>query len=463
MSFGPEDDDEIRLPPPHVFGGAAPLIVATASADGTPNVTYLSKAVVVDDRRIALSDQFLGKTARNLAENPRASVLASDPATGQEWRIALVHERTERRGPIFEALRAEVELIAALTGMQDVFKLRSAQVYRVEHVEDATGRPDLLPPDALAHPGGGGPSMADVGELCARLTRCSDLDTVVSVAVDGVAGLLGYGNALLLLLDETRDRLFTIASAGYDDQGVGSEITVGDGVIGTAAQRVEVVRVGNHKNMTRLAEHVHRRYEDEGAVGPGRDVPLPGLPNLQSILAVPAVSLGELVAILAVEDQRPTWYGPADESVLSLVASVLAGAIESLRAEERVAAARAGGPAGPQAPVSAPADAPLLRFFAVDGSTFLDGDYVIKGVAGRLLWSLLRQHAESGRTDFTNREVRLDPSLDMPDFRDNFESRLTLLKRRLDERAAPFRIEKTGRGRFRLAVATEVRLEEAAS
>ena len=102
-----------------------------------------------------------------------------------------------------------------------------------------------------------------------------------------------------------------------------------------------------------------------------------------------------------------------------------------------------------------------MRFFAVDGSTFLDGDYVIKGVAGRLLWSLLGQYDREGRVDFTNREVRLDPTLDLPDFRDNFESRLILLKRRLDEREAPIRIEKTGRGRFRLVVETDLRLEAA--
>jgi len=100
-----------------------------------------------------------------------------------------------------------------------------------------------------------------------------------------------------------------------------------------------------------------------------------------------------------------------------------------------------------------------VRFFAVDGSTFLDGDYLIKGVAGRVLWVLLGHHEREGRIEFTNKEVRLDPSLELPEFRDNLESRLILLKRRLDERDAPIRIEKTGRGCFRLVVERELRLE----
>ena len=100
-----------------------------------------------------------------------------------------------------------------------------------------------------------------------------------------------------------------------------------------------------------------------------------------------------------------------------------------------------------------------LVFFGVDGSTFLDGDYLIKGVAGRILWSLLGQYDQEGRVEFSNREVRLDPTLELPEFRDNLESRLTLLKRRLNERAAPIHIEKTGRGRFRLVVDSPLRLE----
>ncbi|MCB9372310.1 MAG: hypothetical protein H6518_05965 [Microthrixaceae bacterium] len=168
--------------------------------------------------------------------------------------------------------------------------------------------------------------------------------------------------------------------------------------------------------------------------------------------------MGQLVVVLVAETDRPVAYTPDDEALLSAVASVVANAVE---------AARAQGPDGadavPVARDAPPAHRPegtRVRFFAVDGSTFLDDEYLIKGVAGRILWSLVGHHQREGRTEFTNKEVRLDPSLELPDFRDNLESRLILLKRRLVERDAPLRIEKTGRGRFRLLVDGPLVLEE---
>ena len=46
---------------------------------GVPNVTYLSRAHPVDDERIALSNQFLSKSSRNLAENPGPACSSCGP------------------------------------------------------------------------------------------------------------------------------------------------------------------------------------------------------------------------------------------------------------------------------------------------------------------------------------------------------------------------------------------------
>lgn len=436
--------------------GAIPLVLATASADGIPNVTYLSRAHIVDGERIALSDQFLSKSARNLAENPVASLILMDPNDHREYRLRIAYERTERRGPLFDRLRRDVDTVAALHGMQDVFRLRAASIYRVLEVEVVGWtRAAQVEPPARSAP----PDPLAVAELCSRLGRAADLDALVKVTVDGLAELLGYDHSLLLLVDEAGTHLFTIGSRGYDAEGVGSEVALGDGVIGTAAAQAAPVRIGNLAQLDKYGRSVRRSYEEAGDIGPGREIPLPGMDRVESRLAVPAVARGQVVGVLAVESDRPARYTDLDAATLTMVAAVVAGAVEAIRAEESAAPAR---PAAPAAPAPAPAAAAThVRFFPVDGSTFLDGDYLIKGVAGRLLWSLLGQHEREGRTDFTNREVRLDPSLDLPDFRDNFESRLILLKRRLDEREAPVRIVKTGRGRFRLAVATALRLEEA--
>lgn len=450
------------------FAGAIPVVLVTASAAGDPNVTYLSKAHVVDDERIALSNQFLSKSARNLAENPRGSLLVVEPATHDEYRLTIVYERTERRGPVFDDLRADVDAIAAMTGMQDVFRLRAADIYRVTRIvrvppnEQADGSAGSADWDVAAPRGS--PSHPALAELCARITRCTDLDTLVQVTANGLDQLLGHAHSMLLLLDEDGRRLFTIASHGYQHEGVGSEVTVGDGVIGLAAARSALVRVGNAQQMAKYARRVRRAYEDSGTIEPGREIALPGLAMANSRIAVPALALGQLVGVLTVEAVPAASYSEADEAALTVVASLVANAIETIRAEERAATAAtsAATTTTPRAgSVAAAGPGTHVRFFGVDGSTFIDGDYLIKGVAGRVLWSLLRQYDTEGRTDFTNREVRLDPTLELPDFRDNFESRLIMLKRRLDERAAPIRIDKTGRGRFRLVVGTPLRLDQA--
>jgi adenylate cyclase len=354
---------------------------------------------------------------------------------------------------VFDRLREDVDAIARLTDMTDVFKLRAADIYRVVDIELVPAAVHLgAMADPLVEPRRQAPPIDAVGALTARLSRCGDLDTLVAATVDGLHELLGYEHSQLLLVDEDAERLYTIASHGYGAEGVGAEVRVGDGAIGVAAQRCAPVRIGNLRQMGKYGRSVRRGFETQGELAEPRTIPLPGLAAAESQLAVPAMSLGQLVGVLAVESTDWVAFSEGDEAALTMIATVVANAIEVARAEEqRDTDAVSPRPAGSiDGPAERRDDAVALRFFAADGSVFLDDEYLIKGVAGRILWWLARQHAEAGRTEFTNKEVRLNPELDLPEYRDNLESRLILLKRRLDERQAPLRIEKTGRGRFRL-------------
>jgi hypothetical protein len=343
-----------------------------------------------------------------------------------------------------------------------VFRLRAADIYRVTAIERMLAdvhRRGVPRPDGPARRDPAG-AAGQLAELSGRLSRSADLDVAVGTALAGLDELFGYRHSSLLLLDETGERLYTLASHGYPDEGVGSEVVVGDGIVGLAAQRCAPMRVGSLLQMAKYSRTVRRSFEDHGDIGPGHDIAVPGLAGVDSRIAVPAMAAGELVGVLCVESVEPVAFDSLDEEILTVVAALVAGAVEGGRARGRLEDRDLGVEATSEPmPTRARGGGSHLRFFPADGSTFLDGDYLIKGVAGRLLWSLLVQHEREGRIDFTNREVRLDPSLELPEFRDNFESRLILLKRRLDERSAPVRIEKTGRGRFRLVVERPVQLE----
>jgi adenylate cyclase len=462
--------DEIQ----RCFEGVVPAVIATAAADGTPNVTYLSRARMVDGERVALSNQFLSKTARNLAENPRASLLILDPMDYQQFRMTLVYERTERRGPVFERLREDVDMIAALTRMQDVFKLRSADIYRVVEIEQVEWELPAEPAPAEFGPRDALPaelSASRLAELAARLARCPDLDTLVSAALAGMDDMLGYGHSMLLLLDEEGRRLYTIGSHGYATTGIGSEVVVGDGAVGLAADRCTPVRLGGIRQMQKYARSVRSSFETQGYEG-GREIPGPALPGVESQLAVPLLALGQLVAVLMVESVRSVAFTALDEAHLTVVAAIIANAIDADRpaaeivdpdaSRPRIArpiGAVSAAPGGPGASIAPDAPATQVKVYAVDGSTFVDGEYLIKGVAGRILWSVLGHHVRDGRVEFTIKEVRLDLAAELPAFRDNLDSRLLLLTRRLAERDGTIHLAKTGRGRFRLDLDTPIRLE----
>lgn len=121
------------------FDGVIPPIIATCSAAGEPNITHVSQIALVDEGHVAVSNQFFSKTTANLAENPQASALVTDSQTYETYRLDLAFLGTRTEGPVFEALRARIDAIAALVRMEDVFALRGADVYRVVRCTPLSG------------------------------------------------------------------------------------------------------------------------------------------------------------------------------------------------------------------------------------------------------------------------------------------------------------------------------------
>lgn len=76
---------------------------------------------------------------------------------------------------------------------------------------------------------------------------------------------------------------------------------------------------------------------------------------------------------------------------------------------------------------------------------------MVKGIAGALLHLMLEWHLSDGRCEFSNLELRLALAPRMPGVKDNLETRLLLLRRRLEEKQTPVQVARIGRGRLRMA------------
>ena len=215
--------------------------MATCSADGMPNVAYISQVYYVDERHVALSFQFFNKTRQNILANPRATVLLLHPQTAAYFRLHIRYLRTETEGPLFEGMKAQLAGIASHTGMQGVFRLLGSDVYEVEQIEAVAGEPLPAPPPRCG-------MLPAVRRCSERLARCTSLDEALNAVLATLSDFAGVAHAMVLMHDSGTNRLYTVASCGYATSGVGSEVGMGQGVIGVAARERTPVRIMHMTN-----------------------------------------------------------------------------------------------------------------------------------------------------------------------------------------------------------------------
>lgn len=458
----------------HCFDGIVPAVIATCDLEGVPNCTWISDVQCVDERHVALSRQFFNKTVRNILQNPKALVILWDPITLIQKRLRLRFVRSEVEGPLFESMSARIEVIASHMGMRGVFRLTAADVFEVLDIESlddsmtpATPQdePELLPPLPGAPAEERGELWA-LQRLLARIRAAADLGSLVSSVLRTLAEDLGFDHGMLLIPDESGRRLVTLDSHGYGEHGAGAEVAVGDGLIGIVAETKKPLRVGPLDGALRYGRAVRSRLVESGGAKLDDEIPLPGLPNPQSQLALPLLVRDRLLGVLAFESERPHAFEAWHEVFLDVMASQFAAALSD--AMERDADEPPTVPSPPRFEPSAvdpPAQGGELPSYAFclyrnDDCIFVDGKYLIRGVPARILWRILVEHERTGRSDFTNRELRLDPSLGLPPIRDNLESRLCLLRRRLELRCPELALSPRCRGQFTLTRRCQIRLAE---
>jgi hypothetical protein len=221
-------------------------------------------------------------------------------------------------------------------------------------------------------------------------------------------------------------------------------------------------------------------------------IPVPGQLGPQSQLGVPLLVRGELVGVLVAESDTPYRFHEQDRASIELLGSYLAIAIQNMQLQDRAGdaggeahtadaasrteAAPAAGVAAGGAEAAAMAErgsasaaastarqpcssAPReLVYYERDETILVDDEYLIRSLPARILWRLLQAHRATGRTEFTNRELRLDRSLQLPELKDNLETRLLLLRRRLEQKCPEIRLTPVARGRFALELDCELNL-----
>src|SRR5262245_27442299 len=353
------------------FEGAIPSAVATCSRDGTPNITLVSQVHYVDSLTVALSFQFFSKTRENVLANPRVTATVIDPETAAQYRLDLHYVRTETAGPVFESMKAKLAGIASHTGMTGIFRLQGSDIYNVLNVTAVPGRP--LPLMVRKRN-----LLAAVRSCASALNQNVDLAALLDWALAGLESHFDIKHSMILMLDRAGRRLYTVTSRGYRQSGVGSEIALGCVVIGVAAEQRVPIRITHMTAEYSYSRAMRDSVEREGMGGTlEAAIPLPGLQESHSQMAVPIVAAAEIFGVLYVESPRDLRFNYDDEDALVAGAAQLGTAIHAMQLASE---AHEPTPTAAHVDTTVSGATALVRHYPADDSIFIDDDYLIKGV-----------------------------------------------------------------------------------
>lgn len=158
--------------------------------------------------------------------------------------------------------------------------------------------------------------LATLVEIGEEINSSLDLDEVLRKTAALVKRLVDYEIFSVLLVDESLHRLYHRFTIGYGDRG-GKDwvIPIGQGITGTAAATGRTVRVPDVREDPRYINLID---------------------SVRSEMVVPLMVKGQAIGVLDIQSTQVDYFTRDQQSVLTLMASRLATAIENARLFERV-------------------------------------------------------------------------------------------------------------------------------
>ena len=112
-----------------IFNKVPTAILATATADGTPNAVPVGAKKIIDDETILISDQFFGKTLANIKSNPKVAITYWEGHEGYQIKGSVTIETT---GPRYEETAKWIEELGAKAGFP--LKSKGAVILKIDEI-----------------------------------------------------------------------------------------------------------------------------------------------------------------------------------------------------------------------------------------------------------------------------------------------------------------------------------------
>ncbi len=170
-----------------------------------------------------------------------------------------------------------------------------------------------------------------IQQISSEISSTLDLDRILAISLDAMEAVLGFRHSMILLASSDERVLTVAASRGYDGGRTGAEIPLGQGVLGVAARRRRIVRMGNVATQRAYLTGVRARTEAAGQATHEPAADMPGLADAQSQLAIPLIVKDRLVGVLGVESATANAFDELDEMLLSIVGNQVATGIDNAR------------------------------------------------------------------------------------------------------------------------------------